>query len=87
MNNEYLGAAWHLDHIEIRRIVTDKKTATFIFPCNRWFSKSDDDKQIVRELLPETVVEEKLDSSGRINKREKDVKHQLESMFIQIGIR
>ena len=42
-----IGAAWHLQHIEVE----DSKSGTkFMFPCNRWLSKSDEDKQICREL-------------------------------------
>ena len=24
----------------------------FMFPCNRWFAKNEDDGQIIRELVP-----------------------------------
>ena len=41
------GAAWHLDHIEVRDASTGH---TYMFPCGKWLSKSDDDKQICREL-------------------------------------
>ncbi|XP_070566658.1 lipoxygenase homology domain-containing protein 1-like isoform X2 [Ptychodera flava] len=46
-DNKGWGAAWHLEHIE----VIDETTKTnYMFRCDRWLSKSEDDKQIVREL-------------------------------------
>ena len=41
------GAAWHLTHVEVEDSAAKQK---YMFPCNRWLSKSDDDKLICREL-------------------------------------
>ena len=41
------GAAWHLAYIEVEDLSTRK---VFTFHCNKWLSKSEDDKQILREL-------------------------------------
>ena len=41
------GAAWHLAYIEVEDLTTRKN---FTFHCNKWLSKSDEDKQILREL-------------------------------------
>jgi len=76
-----IGAAWHLSHVEIRRLLKGEKTKTYVFPCNRWFAKNEDDRSIVRELVPEKVIEEQLDKSGRLQVREKDVHDRLESIF------
>ena len=46
-----LGAAWHLAYITV---ATEAGVVTE-FPCNRWLSKSDDDKQIERELTPKKI--------------------------------
>ncbi|CAH1787210.1 unnamed protein product [Owenia fusiformis] len=46
-DNKGFGAAWHLAHVEVEDVSGKKK---FMFPCNRWLSKSEDDKQIIREL-------------------------------------
>ena len=46
------GAAWHCGWIEVQDLKKNKK---YMFPCNRWLSKSDDDKQIVRELTCSTA--------------------------------
>ena len=42
-----MGAAWHLTSVEVEDL-DKKKSYTFI--CDKWLSKSDGDKQIVREL-------------------------------------
>ena len=44
---EGLGAAWHLSDIEVEQPSTGHK---YVFPCGRWLSTKDDDKQICREL-------------------------------------
>ncbi|XP_052229243.1 lipoxygenase homology domain-containing protein 1-like isoform X2 [Dreissena polymorpha] len=46
-DNKGLGAAWHLAYIEVEDIGTRK---SYNFQCNKWLSKSEDDKQILREL-------------------------------------
>jgi hypothetical protein len=43
-----MGAGWFLHSVTI---AADNK-ATLDFPCNRWLDKSEDDKQIVRDLVP-----------------------------------
>ena len=42
-----MGAAWHLADIEVEDTSTGQK---YMFPCGRWLSKNEDDKQICREL-------------------------------------
>ena len=41
---------WHLDRIELENMATKER---YFFTCNRWLSKDEDDKQIVRELPAE----------------------------------
>ena len=31
---------------------TEEDDCNYVFPCNRWFAKDEDDKQIIRELIP-----------------------------------
>ncbi|CAD7701203.1 unnamed protein product, partial [Ostreobium quekettii] len=48
-DNKGLGPAWHLHRVD----VTNRSTGQVAgFVADRWFSKSHDDKQIVRELMP-----------------------------------
>lgn len=41
------GASWHLDNVLVEDLNTKKE---YKFPCNKWLSKSKDDKQLTREL-------------------------------------
>jgi hypothetical protein len=44
------GAAWHLAKITVKNTATGAIT---VFPCNAWLSKSDGDKQIFKDLVPQ----------------------------------
>ncbi|KAK7089100.1 hypothetical protein V1264_024285, partial [Littorina saxatilis] len=46
-DNKGFGAAWHLASIDVR---DHSNGRVYAFPCHRWLSSSDDDKQILREL-------------------------------------
>ena len=60
--------------VEIRRLNADGSgSTTFIFPCNRWLSKSEDDGMIVRELVPAKIIEETVGEKGSIEEEEKRV--------------
>jgi hypothetical protein len=74
-----IGPAWHLDRVEIRRVLKGQKTNTYVFQCGRWFAKSEDDRAIVRELVPDKIIEEKLDKSGQLRVKERGIEHRLES--------
>lgn len=55
-DNSGAGPAWHLRHVEIINKATG---ARYLFPCNKWFSKSDDDFQIERDLYPAASLDSK----------------------------
>lgn len=57
-DNSGLGAAWHLNRVEVTNLKTGEHR---IFPANRWFSKSHDDYQIERDLYPGDVPDLNLD--------------------------
>jgi lipoxygenase homology domain-containing protein 1 len=73
------GAAWHLNRVEIRRLLKGQKARTFIFNCDRWFAKNEDDKAIVRDLVPDKSISEKLGRDGHVKVRESDIDDRLES--------
>ena len=51
-----LGSSWFLDKVEIDVPSLGKK---YTFKCGRWFAKDEDDRQTVRDLLPdEDTLEE-----------------------------
>nr|KAI8760088.1 lipoxygenase homology domain-containing protein 1-like [Biomphalaria glabrata] len=51
-DNKGIGASWHLSSIKVE----DEKTGkVYTFVCDKWLSKSEDDKQIIRELTCNTT--------------------------------
>ncbi|KAG2432966.1 hypothetical protein HXX76_008694 [Chlamydomonas incerta] len=48
-DNSGLGPAWHLNRVEVTNLKTGEHR---IFPANKWFSKTEDDYQIERDLFP-----------------------------------
>lgn len=70
-----------MDKVEIRRLKqSGKGSKIFVFPCNRWLARDEDDKAIERDLIPAKVIDEKF-QDGEIKTKEKDVKQHLESNF------
>ncbi len=41
-DNSGIGASWYLDRIEVE----DEDGAKSVFPCARWLSKTEDDKEV-----------------------------------------
>ncbi|XP_071795423.1 lipoxygenase homology domain-containing protein 1-like [Asterias amurensis] len=70
-DNSGFGAAWHLNKVEVRRLLENTKgSRTYVFPCNRWFSRKEEDGEIVRELVPAQITEEKVRKDGSMKKKE-----------------
>ncbi|KAF8570011.1 hypothetical protein P879_00036 [Paragonimus westermani] len=50
---------WHLRRVELRHLKPNEETfETYIFPCERWLSRSKEDMAVERELIPSKLVEE-----------------------------
>ncbi|KAK3743614.1 hypothetical protein QZH41_006013 [Actinostola sp. cb2023] len=70
-DNKGLGAGWHLEKVEIRRLSDeDGSSTTHTFPCNSWLAKDEGDGAIVRELVPQKVVEETVRRDGEVETNE-----------------
>ncbi|XP_022094211.1 lipoxygenase homology domain-containing protein 1-like isoform X2 [Acanthaster planci] len=70
-DNAGFGAAWHLNKVEVRRLLENSKgSRTYVFPCNRWLSRKEDDGEIIRELVPAQITEEKVRKDGSTKKKE-----------------
>jgi hypothetical protein len=52
----------------------------FVFPCNRWLARDEDDKAIERDLVAEKIIDEKYDN-GEVRTKEKKVRDRLTSLF------
>uniref|UniRef100_A0A8C9SD10 Lipoxygenase homology PLAT domains 1 n=1 Tax=Scleropages formosus TaxID=113540 RepID=A0A8C9SD10_SCLFO len=80
-DNRGINAGWHLDRVEIRRLLRKGKgSETVIFPCERWLARSEDDGETVRELVPSIIVQKKLLRDGTLKETEIEVEDALESM-------
>lgn len=51
----------------------------YVFLCNRWFVRDEDDKEIVRELLFEKIIKEIIRKDGEVEKKEVKVKDKFQS--------
>lgn len=72
-DNKGMTPGWHLDRVEVRRLKDDGETSTtYTFPCKRWLAKDEDDGSVVRELIPNRVVEETVTEDGELETREVD---------------
>ncbi|XP_068705662.1 uncharacterized protein [Montipora foliosa] len=61
-DNSGFGAAWFLDKVTVEDPNTGKEV---IFSCQRWFSSSDDDGRISRELVRDDKDEETIVSEAK----------------------
>uniref|UniRef100_A0A8B9L5M6 Lipoxygenase homology domains 1b n=1 Tax=Astyanax mexicanus TaxID=7994 RepID=A0A8B9L5M6_ASTMX len=78
-DNSGTNPGWHLDRVEIRRLLRKGKgSETTIFPCERWLAKSEDDGETVRELVPSDIITEKLLRDGTLKTTETEVDDALE---------
>ena len=55
-----------------------KGSKIFVFPCNRWLARDEDDRAIERDLVATKVIDERIED-GETRSREKDIRDQLES--------
>ena len=47
-----------------------ESSTTYTFPCKRWLAKDEDDGSVVRELIPQKVVEESVTEDGEVETKE-----------------
>ena len=55
------------------------------FPCQRWLAHSEDDGEILRELVPSIVVLEVLNDDGEVLVTENAFEDPLQSRLLHIG--
>lgn len=60
-------------------VILHQGSETITFPCQRWLAKSEDDGEIVRELVPSDIFTEKLLKDGTLKQIEQEVEEPLES--------
>ncbi|XP_053732656.1 lipoxygenase homology domain-containing protein 1-like isoform X2 [Synchiropus splendidus] len=86
-DNRGVNPGWHLDRVEIRRLLRKGKgSETVIFPCERWLAKSEDDRETVRELVPSDIITEKLSRDGSLKVTEVEVEDALETHTYKVSV-
>uniref|UniRef100_A0A669B819 Lipoxygenase homology PLAT domains 1 n=1 Tax=Oreochromis niloticus TaxID=8128 RepID=A0A669B819_ORENI len=86
-DNRGVNPGWHLDRVEIRRLLRKGKgSETVIFPCERWLAKSEDDGETVRELVPSDIITEKLSRDGSLKVTEVEVEDALETHTYKVSV-
>uniref|UniRef100_A0A673ZXF5 Lipoxygenase homology PLAT domains 1 n=1 Tax=Salmo trutta TaxID=8032 RepID=A0A673ZXF5_SALTR len=87
-DNRGTNPGWHLDRVEIRRLLRKGKgSETTILPCERWLAKSEDDGETVRELVPSDIITEKLLKEGKLKHTEMEVEDALETHTYKVSVR
>ncbi|XP_059360394.1 lipoxygenase homology domain-containing protein 1-like [Carassius carassius] len=87
-DNQGTNPGWHLDRVEIRRLLRKGKgSETTIFPCERWLARSEDDGETVRELVPSEIITEKLLRDGTLKHSEIEVEDALETHTYKVSVR
>uniref|UniRef100_H2LK33 Lipoxygenase homology PLAT domains 1 n=1 Tax=Oryzias latipes TaxID=8090 RepID=H2LK33_ORYLA len=86
-DNRGVNPGWHLDRVEIRRLLRKGKgSETTIFPCECWLAKSEDDGETVRELVPSDIITEKLSRDGSLKVTEVEVEDALETHTYNVSV-
>ncbi|XP_059213530.1 lipoxygenase homology domain-containing protein 1 [Centropristis striata] len=86
-DNRGVNPGWHLDRVEIRRLLRKGKgSETVIFPCERWLAKSEDDGETIRELVPSDIITEKLSRDGSLKVTEVEVEDALETHTYKVSV-
>ncbi|XP_061492303.1 lipoxygenase homology domain-containing protein 1 [Rhineura floridana] len=82
-----INSGWHLDRVEIRRLLPNGKgSEKTTFPCERWLARSEDDGEIMRELVPSDVFTEKLMKDGTLKQIDEEIDDPLEIHAYKITI-
>ncbi|XP_045923575.1 lipoxygenase homology domain-containing protein 1-like [Micropterus dolomieu] len=86
-DNRGVNPGWHLDRVEIRRLLRKGKgSETVIFPCENWLAKSEGDGETVRELVPSDIITEKLSRDGSLKVTEVEVEDALETHTYKVSV-
>ncbi|KAJ3604783.1 hypothetical protein NHX12_026835, partial [Muraenolepis orangiensis] len=86
-DNRGVNPGWHMDRVEIRRLLRKGKgSETTIFPCECWLAKSEEDGETVRELVPSDIITEKLGRDGSLKVTEVEVEDALETHGYSVSV-
>uniref|UniRef100_A0A8D2L3F2 Lipoxygenase homology domains 1 n=1 Tax=Varanus komodoensis TaxID=61221 RepID=A0A8D2L3F2_VARKO len=82
-----INSGWHLNRVEVRRLLPNGKgSEKTTFPCEKWLAKSEDDGEIMRELVPSCVFTEKLMKDGTLKQINEEIDDPLEIHTYKISV-
>uniref|UniRef100_A0A670JIB8 Lipoxygenase homology PLAT domains 1 n=1 Tax=Podarcis muralis TaxID=64176 RepID=A0A670JIB8_PODMU len=82
-----INPGWHLDKVQIRRLLPNGKgSEKTTFPCEKWLATSEDDGEIMRELVPSRVFTEKLLKDGTLKQIDELIDDPLEIHTYKISV-
>ncbi|CAL8070988.1 unnamed protein product [Calicophoron daubneyi] len=74
---------WHIRRVELRGITADGKMfVTYVFPCERWLSRANDDGAVERELVPSQIID--ADDARQVSIHNLPVTHSLRQYEIKV---
>ncbi|KAH0627806.1 hypothetical protein JD844_008220 [Phrynosoma platyrhinos] len=86
-DNSGINPGWHLTKVQIRRLLRNGKgSEKTTFPCDKWLATSEDDGEIMRELVPSKVFTEKLLKDGTLKQIEEEIDDALEIHTYKITV-
>ena len=62
-------------------ILKGKGSETYVFPCDRWLARDEEDGAIERELVANKVLEEIVKKDGTVKKRDRKLDSTLEGIL------
>lgn len=88
-DNSGMFAGWHLEKVEVRSLnsFSGKGSKLYVFPCNRWLARDEENKEIVRDLLPEKIIKETIRKDGEVEKKEVKVKDKLQMKLYTVNVK
>ncbi|XP_062984875.1 lipoxygenase homology domain-containing protein 1 [Elgaria multicarinata webbii] len=82
-----INPGWHLNGVQIRRLLTNGKgSEKTTFPCGKWLANSEEDGEIMRELVPSKVFTEKLTKDGTLKQIDEPIEDPLEIHTYKITV-
>ncbi|KAL5006870.1 hypothetical protein ScPMuIL_015676 [Solemya velum] len=87
-DNAGLSAGWYLQSVQVRKLhETGRGSIKYIFPCDRWLARSEDDGAIERELVAQKAVKETIDKDGRVQQRDIKMKGKLKNKKYTVNVK
>ena len=72
---------FNVSTISLHLYLQGKGSETYVFPCDRWLARDEEDGAIERELVANKVLEEIVKKDGTVKKRDRKLDSTLEGIY------